>query len=515
MTQISRRDFLKLLGVASASALASERAFSLKAADSNNPNVIILLWDAFSAKHLSLYGYPRQTTPNIDSFAQYSTVFHNHYSGGNFTTCGTASMLTGMIPWKHRAINYDGLVRAEFVHNNPYTMLGSDYKRLIFAQNPWPDRLVGQYYEDVDRFLPPSAYSLLDNDQLPALFGNDHAIASVALNSFLLPIQGGNAPVGSSILGYLNKSRVLNFTNEQKFPRYSKGIPEAMNMGYMIPYLNESIFEGLYSELTQLESSSSPYFAYFHLYSPHFPYRPRNDYLKMFRNDGYIPVSKPIHSLSVGLQENYLNGQNDMYDRQIAQIDEEFGKLMFRLKESGVLDNSYLIFTSDHGELFERGFAGHGFQFMYEPVLHIPLIIHAPGQTQREDIFALTNNTDILPTILSIAGKESSSDIDGRVLPGFGGEVDEDRPIISMVAVDNSAFGIIKKAVITMRKREFKLIAYLGYEDRYEKSFELYYLETDPEELNDLSSKDVKKLSDMKNELFAYLDEANKPFKKK
>ncbi len=512
MTKISRRDFLKLLGAASVGALASERVLSLKTTDSDKPNIIIILMDAFSARHLSMFGYPRQTTPNIDAFAEYSTVYHNHYSGGNFTTCGTATMLTGMIPWKHRAINYDGLVRAEFVHDNPFTMLGSDYKRLMFAQNPWPDRLVGQYYEDVDRFLPPSAYSLLDSDPLSALFGNDHAIASVAMSSFLLPIQGGNAPVGSSMLGYWNKSRVLNFADGQKSPRYSKGIPEAMNMGYLIPYLNEDVYEGLYSELTQLESNSSPYFAYFHLYSPHFPYRPRNDYLKLFRNDGFVPVSKPIHPLSVGLHEDYLNGQRDMYDRQIAQVDEEFGRLIARLQESGVLENSYLIFTSDHGELFERGFAGHGFQFMYESVLHIPLIIHAPGQTKREDIHALTSNTDIVPTILSIAGKDSSPDFDGRVLPGFGGQEDKDRPIVSVVAVDNSSFAPLKKAVITMRKHEFKLMAYLGYENKYEKSFELYNIETDTEELDDLSTKDETTLSAMKDELFTYLDEANKPF---
>ena len=512
MTQLSRRDFLKLLGAASVGALTSERVLSLKAADSGKPNIIIILWDAFSASHLSLYGYQRQTTPNIDAFAQHSTVYHNHYSGGNFTTCGTASMLTGMIPWKHRAINYDGLVRSEFVHDNPFTGLGSDYKRLMFAQNPWPDRLVGQYYEDVDRFLPPTAYSLIDDS--PVLFANDRAIASVAMNSFLFPVQGGNAPAGSSILGYLNKSKILNFAADQKSPRYPKGIPEAMNMGYLIPYLNEDIYEGLYTELTQLDSDNTPYFAYFHLYSPHYPYRPRNDYIKLFRNDGYTPVSKPMHPLSVGLQDNYLNGQRDLYDSQIAQIDEEFGKLILRLQESGVLDNSYLIFTSDHGELFERGFAGHGFQFMYEPVLHIPLIIHAPGQTKREDIFAHTSNIDIVPTILSIAGKEISSDFDGRVLPGLGGEVDEDRPIISIVAVDNSVFGPLKKAVITMRKRQYKLFAYLGYEKGYDNLFELYDIEADPEELNDLASKEKATLSAMKDELFTYLDEANKPFKK-
>ncbi len=136
---------------------------------------------------------------------------------------------------------------------------------MMFAQNPWPDRLVGQYYEDVDRFLPLSAYSLLDDRT--QLFNNDRAIASIAMNSFLFPVQGGNAPVGSSILGYWNKSSTLNHSRKIESLQYRKGIPEAMNMGYLIPYLNEDIYEGVYSELVELEKSNSPYFAYFHLYS--------------------------------------------------------------------------------------------------------------------------------------------------------------------------------------------------------------------------------------------------------
>jgi arylsulfatase A-like enzyme len=334
------------------------------------------------------------------------------------------------------------------------------------------------------------------------------------MEDFLLPAQE-IALAGSSLLGYINKSSRLNNVSKKQTLAYSNnGIPEIMDPGYLIPYLNENIYDGIFAELSDLAARQQPYFAYFHLYSPHYPYRPHNNYRNLFRGDGYRPAAKPAHPLSTGLKEEFLRGQKDLYDRQIAQIDDEFGKLISQLDRNGILENSYLIFTSDHGELFERGFAGHGFQFMYEPVLHIPLIIHAPRQTKREDVFALTSNIDILPTILSLAGKESAPDIDGKLLPAFGGREDEDRPIFSMVAVDNSAFSPIKKAVISMRKHTYKLIAYLGYDDKMTQPLELYDLENDPEELNNLASKDIVILSAMKNELFAYLDEANELFKK-
>jgi arylsulfatase A-like enzyme len=218
-----------------------------------------------------------------------------------------------------------------------------------------------------------------------------------------------------------------------------------------------------------------------------------------------MPVKKPMRH-STGLQEDYIHTQRDLYDRQVAQVDDEFGSLISKLDKDGILENSYLILTSDHGELFERGFVGHGFDFMYEPVIHIPLIIHAPGQVKRKDVFSLTSNIDILPTILSIAGKKPGSDMDGRVLPGLAdGQADNERLVFSIVAVRNSSFQPIKKAVVAMRKHAYKLIAYIGYED-LDNPFEIYNLEDDPDELNDLASSEPEILSALKDEFFESFD---------
>jgi arylsulfatase A-like enzyme len=221
-----------------------------------------------------------------------------------------------------------------------------------------------------------------------------------------------------------------------------------------------------------------------------------------------------VHPLSPKLHEEFLLSRRTAYDRQIAQIDEEFGRLIAKLDKTGTLANSYLIFTSDHGELFERGFAGHGFHFMYESVLHIPLLVHAPGQAARNDVFSPTSITDILPTLLHITGKEMPPDIDGMVLPGFGGIEDSSRPIFSVYAVDNSAFGPMKKAVIAMRKGSYKLIAYLGYEN-FDQVFELYNPAVDAEELVDLSGKELDVFSKLKQEFYFHLENANRPFIKK
>jgi len=344
-------------------------------------------------------------------------------------------------------------------------------------------------------------------------FKNDRALSSLAVNEFLLSFQGG-VP-GSSLLGSYYKEKALDSLRKEKnqSERYPNGLPEISIGGYVTPYLNEDVYAGVYQELSQLESLHSPYFAFFHLFSPHLPYNPRKEYLRLFR-DGYAPPAKPVHPLSTKLSENFLLSRRAIYDRQVAQVDEEFGRLIGTLDKIGALANSYLIFTSDHGELFERGYAGHGFPLLYESVLHIPLLIHAPGQAVREDVYPSTSNADILPTLLRIAGRETPSEIDGVVLPSFGGTADPDRPIFSVYGMDNSAFGPLKKGVAALRKGAYKLIAYLGYKN-FDQVFELYNLVDDPDELIDLSNKELGIFTKLKQEFYFHLENANKSFVKK
>ncbi|UCG22784.1 MAG: sulfatase-like hydrolase/transferase, partial [Chloroflexota bacterium] len=95
MGQVSRRDFLKLLPllplmkVSWPHILPEERQLQQSP---SGPNILVLVFDTLSASHMSLFGYDRQTTPNLARFAERATVFHRHQAAGNFTTPGTASI---------------------------------------------------------------------------------------------------------------------------------------------------------------------------------------------------------------------------------------------------------------------------------------------------------------------------------------------------------------------------------------------------------------------------------------
>ena len=110
-TNLTRRDFIKLAGLLPLSyAIPPSILSNLGAGKSKQQNVLILLFDAWSASNMSIFGYERRTTPNLERLAEKAIVYHNHYAGSHYTTPGTASLLTGTTPWTHQAFNFNDTV---------------------------------------------------------------------------------------------------------------------------------------------------------------------------------------------------------------------------------------------------------------------------------------------------------------------------------------------------------------------------------------------------------------------
>jgi arylsulfatase A-like enzyme len=201
------------------------------------------------------------------------------------------------------------------------------------------------------------------------------------------------------------------------------------------------------------------------------------------------------------------------YDAYIANVDAEFGRLVETLQSQGALENTYIVVTSDHGESFERGFDGHISPLLFEPLTNIPLLIAAPGQQERQDIFSPTSCVDVLPTLLSLANQAVPAWCEGQLLPGLGGNPDSQRSIFSVEAATNPAFAPLKTVSVAMRKGNYKLTYYSGYQDH--DIFELYDLEKDPEELVDLYAANPAVASLLKEELLAGLQTADTPYQRK
>jgi hypothetical protein len=232
MSNISRRDFLKLYTALLASAAFSMAPRILSSAHSHSgqigkPNILIFVFDAMSARHLSLYGYPRKTTPNLEKFAQRASVYHRHYSVGNFTTTGTASMLTGLNPWTHRAFNYRAMIDRTLKHRNLFNLIGSEYTRFAFTQNPWADILLSQFETDLDFHFPWDSYSqfvhaLFQPDDL----SGDRGIAYYVFQDFMnLRTAEPNPFPGSLFVGSAELARALASERDTVSVDYPSGRP--------------------------------------------------------------------------------------------------------------------------------------------------------------------------------------------------------------------------------------------------------------------------------------------------
>jgi arylsulfatase A-like enzyme len=487
MPPLNRRDFLKLAALLPPAALLAQSARRLSPTNPSLPNILIVLFDAMSAHNLSVYGYPRDTTPSLRRFAERATVYHAHYSSGNYTIPGTSSLLTGLYPWTHRAINNGGAIKRSLAERNIFRLLGEQYQRVGFSQNIWANFILSQFNRDIDLILPPSAFSVAD--YIVADSFRDQTLAYRGLDDFLF--RGNNH--GSLVLNPLQKALVARTIAQTATADYPKGLPGDVN--YPIKYRLDDLFTSLGDFVQKL---GAPYFAYLHLFSPHAPFRPSSEFFGKF-DDTFTPTRKPKHRLSDGKPNAELNNARRSYDEYVATVDKEFGKMMDSLEAAGKLENTYVIVMSDHGEMFERGEKNHETVLLYDPVIHIPMLVRAPGQTARQDIYTPTNNVDLLPTLLHFAGQPAPDWCEGQVLPGLGGEASPERATFVMEAKRNSAFAPLRIGTFVIRKGKYKLIYYTGYEA--EDSFELYDMEADPEEMTDVYSQEAEIAAALKREL--------------
>ena len=421
-------------------------------------------------------------------------------------------MFTGLNPWTHRAINYRGMIDRTLVDRNFFNLVGKEYTRFAFTQNLWADILLSQFEKDLDFHLPCDSYSqfahsLMQPDDLRV----DRDLAYFVFQDFLnLRVDDLHSYPGSLFIASADLSRALASDRHHVSADYPRGLPT----NYDFSYENTSVFESVGRLVQSNMLQSSPYLAYFHFWSPHEPYNARRDFIGIFQDDLKLQA-KPRHRLSgTNYSEDSLRKLRREYDEFIADVDAEFGRLMSELEKSGVLQDSYVIVTSDHGDAFERGESGHASALMYAPVTHIPLLISAPGQQTRSDFHSLTSNLDLLPTLLQIVGNEIPSWIEGKLLPGFGGTEDVSRSIFPMMAKDNATFRPIEHATFTMIKGAYELFFFTGYPD-HPDAFELYNLQEDPDELNDLYKKDITTASQLKDELLEAVSTANRDYPKK
>ena len=385
------------------------------------PNILLIGVDSLRADHMSCYNYFRQTTPHIDRFSQEGALFENTYSPFIPTTSAYASMLTGLDVFSTQvvALRHQGPLRPEV-------------KTLaeVLRENGYNTTCVG-------------------------FSGNP---SSRGFDKYLDYAGWGSWNEGRS--------------------------PKAQNLNQVaIP------------ELNRLARHKQPFFLFLRHMDPHAPYLPPEPFERMFyhgnetdpKNTSMQPVMafKPFADFFASwmppgiTDKDYVVAQ---YDGALAYMDACIQTIFTALETAGILDETIIVLNGDHGEtLYDHDcyFDHHG---LYEPTLHVPLIIRYPGRVPaRKRVAGYNSHQDLMPTLLDLAGIETDIAFDGRsLMPMVSGEV----------ASFQSEFYITE--CTWMRKHgwrtpAWKLIVALEPDFHFKPSIELYNLIEDPTENNNLA----------------------------
>jgi arylsulfatase A-like enzyme len=322
------------IGELAATAAAERSALAQLPAAGTRANVLVLVADTLRADHVSAYGYRRPTTPRIDRFASEGVTFLDAYSASSWTLPAHASLLTGRRVHEHRA----GQQGRPFLDDKFATLAevlgGAGYASGGFVANTfWCGRQTGLdrgfiHYED--------------------FYGNL-----------------GDA-LARTVLGRLMAYEVLKHVG-------FIDIPGRMRAGD----INDRLLRWIDRQ------GDRPFFAFANYMDVHGPYIPPPAYEGRFGGKGPQRRATEIELGAIDADTKVpdaaiLNSWVDRYDESLLYLDEQVGRLLDELARRGILDNTIVVFTSDHGESWgEHDLLYHGHS-LYQEQIRIPLIVRFP-----------------------------------------------------------------------------------------------------------------------------------------
>ena len=418
------------------------------------PNIVFILIDALRADHLPIYGYSRQTAPNLTALARRGMTFTRMYAQASSTRPSVATIFSSLYPTVHKA-SYERDFLPDSVTVLPEILRAAGYKTFGVSANANVSPTFG-YSQGFDEFWVWKTES-----------------------AFRLTMMGR---VAEDVLGPSLLSRVLRERGEI--------VPRASAI----------------TDITLrwvLQGGRAPFFLYVHYIDPHEPYRPPSPFDQTFdyRRDPPIRAGgiDPLKLLSNGQDRERIGRILDQYDGEILYADREVGRLLKGLEDLGVLENALVIVTADHGEeFFEHGKDSHG-RSAYEEVLRVPFLVYCRDKVSAGATYGgMVGLIDVMPTILALLGMEPPDEIQGRsfaaqlVKPT---EPEPERKLFAEVVQDSFALEMV-------RDGRFKLIQHLR--GPHQGLEELYDLEQDPLERTNLAPKARAGVAALRRELEAF-----------
>ena len=351
---------LAYAGVETGLRIVERRAAAvLPAAAPNAPNVLIIIVDTLRADHLSLLGYARKTSPNLEKIAQQSVLFEDAMATSSWTLPSHGSIVTGRYPSEHGAEKF-GLAERNLTLAE--VLRGRGYLTGAFSAN---EQLFSRAFGFGQGFI--------------RFEDSFHSPGDMVSRTLL----------GNQI--YKHLLRPLGF---EDIPGRKRAAD-----------VNRSLLRWLDGE------NHRPFFAmlnYFDLHDPYLPPQPYRGKFSKRPNPGGVfntLVGRDYRSITT---PEILEDEIAAYDGAIAYMDDQLGVLMEELERRGLSQNTLLIITSDHGESFsEHGVFAHGTS-LYREQVRVPILLRWPGK---------------IPGGLRVTSRVSLVELAGTVMDLIGGEI--------------------------------------------------------------------------------------------
>lgn len=351
------------------------------------PNIVWMVLDTVRADHLSAYGYDRDTSPNLSRLAQDGVVFENAVAQSSWTVPSHYQMITSRFEaGKERFLGDRFVTAAEILKEQGYDT-GAVLANLSLGRGSG----FGQGFDTViDGPIMVFFHEL--NDKLPVLKWLRRS-GILPADTIVRWFHGHTFQEGVAARGGVLSDHAIQWIQDRK------GSPFFLFMNYLDAH------DG---------------------YDPPEPYRsrfaPNVDPLRGFVRydpdiDEAIDSNTFVRDKLPDLDDDDWQQIVDLYDGEIAYLDAHLGRVFDALEKAGVYDDTIIVITADHGELFgEHGLAYH-FKALTEEETHVPLIIRYPaGMPPGRRIATTVEVNDVLPTLLDLTGVASDVPMDGDSL---------------------------------------------------------------------------------------------------
>jgi len=260
-------------------------------------------------------------------------------------------------------------------------------------------------------------------------------------------------------------------------------------------------------------SQGAPFFLFVHYFDPHFGYQQHPEYGFARKSVGRLRGGERIvwlMKLRDQMTEAEIAFLRDLYDGEVRYTDEGIGRLLETLSRLGLRDETLVVVTGDHGEEFmEHGWLGHTV-FLYDTLLHVPLIIRPPRFDGNSRVVgSAVSLVSLAPTMLDLVGLDPAAyDFQGRSFAAqlAAGAAPDERIIFA--EVDYRAHQVMRSRKRAVIAYPFKLI-----EDGLSGEVELFDVASDRGERHDLAAERTEVAQQLREMLPALGDSAERPNK--